>query len=416
MGKKKSEVIEKKDQGKTIENVAVLDIRSATEESIAGISRISNVAMLLFSRETAPLVTRSKINVVNVAALMEVPADAKFINGQEVFSHDYFKDLSTPLNIVVNGQVRVDPDVPAEDIEKGLGELYINGQILYPEHLAGVVQSKIHRMNGQSQTYAKGDKVAVGRLILDENYLRSLDDSSVLVVIGNLKIPQVLPNDLLGQKLKRVQVIGEIVCREENAQTIFACLDNKTGSVKVTAIPTGFELVEKQLVLDADMLESLPARKLYCTGRIQIDRNVDPAALDKSLEALVVKDMVICPAALKGVISRKCNMLETRAVFYEGELWLVEGESNMLASRFDYLEGKATMVVLGELVIAPDIDSRVLIDRLAKVHNLGVISCTSKQRGAIQALLGLSDGELVSSTPTETVRDNIIGNVAYLKL
>lgn len=40
---------------------------------------------------------------------------------------------------------------------------------------------------------------------------------------------------------------------------------------------------------------------------------------------------------------------------------------------FDYLERKAILMVFGELTVDSDIDPQMLADRLAKVHNLGVI-------------------------------------------
>lgn len=411
--------MEKKDmeQGKVLGNVGVLDLRSATEESVAGISRVGNVGMVLYSRETAGLVAR--LNMGNLGASIEAPADAKILTGQVVWSRDYFKNQAAPLNLVVAGQLIIHPDVPAEDIEKGLSDLVISGQIIYPEHLAGTIHSKARHLSGQEITYIQCPRIAVGKLTLDENYLRSLDDASELVVIGHLKLPQVLPAELLEQKVQRIQVLGKVTCHEENVQTIRARMDDKTGSTRMMTIPAGFELVERPLNLNADLLEALPARKLYCTDRVQVDREVDPAALDNNLEALVAKDIVICPAALKGVIYRKCNVLETQVVLYEGELWLVEDKHTLLPSRFDHLEGKATLMVLGKLTIAPAVDPKVLAERLVKVHNLGKIICTPEQMSVLQARLGLSDGKLVDSTqikPTSEEMAKGIGNVGYLKL
>jgi len=399
------------EQGKVIGNVGILDLRNATEVSVADISRIGNVGVVLYSRETAGLMTR--LNIGNVGNSMQVSPDAKVLTGQVAFNRDYFKGQEAPLDLVVAGQLLVKPDVSPEDIEKGLGELNIVGQLICPEHLLGTMQPKLHGLAGQMVTYTPSSRLTVGRLILDENTLRALDDASELVVIGSLRLPQVLPNDLLERKLQRLHVIGGIRCHEENVQIIVARLTD--DAAKVTTIPAGFQLVERPLVLDNTLLESLPARKLYCTDRVQVDSDVDPSVLDKHVEALISEDMVICPVELRSVISRKCNMLETRAVFYEGELWVVDGETDLPASRFDYLEGKATLVVLGELTIDPEVDPKVLADRLAKAHNLGVIRCTPEQMGAIQARLGLSDGVLQDSTQAEPTTAGM-ANVGHLTL
>ncbi|MBI2950793.1 hypothetical protein HYY27_01795, partial [bacterium] len=154
--------------------------------------------------------------------------------------------------------------------------------------------------------------------------------------------------------------------------------------------------------------------------RVQIDPGVDPAALDSGIEALIIKDLLICPAALKAVVAPKCNLIETKAIFYEGALWLVEDERTLLPAEFDYLEGRATLVVCGELTVASEIDPKLLADRLAKVHNLGQIKCTPAQMGAVRARLGMSEGKLTDSTKVEAELDDEgedrIGNAGYLKL
>jgi hypothetical protein len=407
------------EQGKVIGNVNVLDLRKATEASIATISRIGNVNVLVYSRETADLITR--LNTGNITATVEAPSDAnvRTLMGQVVINRDYFKNQEAAPFLLVMGQVVVEPDVPVEDIESGLGGLVVMGQLVCPEHLAGAIQSKIRQVMGQTMIYPPFARVKLGSLDLDEHYLRALDDETELAVVGSLRVPQVLPNDLLEQKIQKLFVSGGIKCHEENAQAIQARLVAGSGEIK--AIPAGFELVQRPLVLDGSLLESLPASKLYCTERVQVEGDVTSSALDEHLDGLVSEEMILCPAALRDVLSRKCNLLENRVVFYEGELWLVDDAHDLRASRFDYLEGKATLVVTGELRVDREVDPAVLADRLAKVHNLGTIWCTPEQMGAIEARLGQRDGRLMDSTPREEAEEepgteHQIGNANYLAL
>ena len=94
-----------------------------------------------------------------------------------------------------------------------------------------------------------------------------------------------LPNDLLEQKIQKADVMGSIRCHEENAEVIQARIAGQ--SVQITTIPTGFELVDRPLILDSILLESLPGRRLYCTDRVQIESGVDASLLDETVEALV---------------------------------------------------------------------------------------------------------------------------------
>ncbi len=401
-------------QGKVIGNVGLLDIRRATKETLAEIKQIGNVGVVYYAPETAGLLTR--LNIENVGNTLEIPADAKIMEGRTVISRDFFKNQAEGSTIVLTGMAIVNPDVTEEDVQQGSGDLIIVGRLLCPEHLAGVIQSKVRDLQGQLQVYSQQPKLVMGRLKLDEYYLRSLDDASELMILGQLDASQIVPDDLLAQKIGQLQVEGSIICREENAQALLARLDTKTGSPKTTIVPTGFELVKQDLILDAGLLAALPGQKLYCTKPVQIGDDVDADSLDKTLEALVAESLLVSPAKLKSTMARKCNLLETEAIFYEGELWLMEGEAILLAARFDYLADKATLVVRGELTIAPDVEPKTLAERLAKVHLFGEIFCTPDQMAALQARLGINQGEFIDSAGTETSDENAIGNVGVLKL
>jgi hypothetical protein len=377
--------------------------------------------MLIHSRETADLITH--LNLGNVNITVEVPSDTNVqtLMGQVVINRDYFKNQEAASFLLAMGQIMVEPDVPIEEIESGLDGLVVMGELVCPEHLTGAIRSKTRQIMGQMVIYPPLARVESGSLDLDEHYLRAMDDGTELAVVGRLTVPQVLPNDLLEQKLQKLFVSDKIKCHEENIQAIQACLVDGSGSVKV--IPAGFEMVKKPLVLDATLLSSLPAKKLYCTERVQVEGDVSPSALDEHLDGLVSEDIILCPAALKDVLAKKCNLLENRVVFYEGELWLVDDQHELKASHFDYLEGKATLVVTGEATLDREIDPQVLADRLVKVHNLGVIRCTPEQMAAVDARLGMRDGELKDSTPPEKPEpdeeaDGVphIGNANYLTL
>jgi len=403
------------DKGKKIGNVNILDLRKATEASVAEIRAIGNANVVLYAPETAGLV--QQLNIGNVNAAVEVPADVevKPVIGKEVFNRSSFQDLTAPRYPVVVGQILVEPDVPAEQIEKGLSGLVVVGQVICPEHLLGLLQGKPGHIVGQTKSYPRLDRVRMDSLVLDKDYLRAMEDGTELAVVGSLRVPQVLPNDLLEQKLAKLFVVGKTLCHKENAQTLQARMLPSSGTVKT--IPAGYELVERPLVLDQALLSTLPAKKLYCTENVQIAADVEAALLDEQLEGLACKGMVLCPAALQTVLAKKCDLLKTQVVFYEGTLWLEDNASTLTPERFDYLEGKATLVVTGALKVDPEVPPKILTGRLAKVHNLGHIACTPAQGAALRARLGLSEGHISEGADEEEEEDEgQIGNANYLAL
>jgi hypothetical protein len=402
------------ESGTVIGSVNVLDLRKATEETIANIRSIGSVNILLTSRETAPLVPRLNVGSVNVS--VEAPEHAQVVTGQVVIGQDYFRGQEQRVFLVVVGQVLVKPEVALEDVEKGLDGLAVVGQLLCPEPLLGAVQAKSRQLVGQSVGYPPSGRLIMGSLVLDEAFLEGLEDGSDLVVLGSVRLPQVVSNDLLAQKLGKLHVTGAIRVHEENAEVVRAHLSN--GAARMTIIPAGFALVSNPLMLDDTVLEALPSPKLFCLDRVVVDVATSPDVLDGRLEQLVTRDLLICPTRLKGVMSRKCNLLETQVIFYEGDLWLVDGDEGLSASRFEYLSDKATLVVTGALAIDPDVEPRVLADRLVKVHNQGEIVCTPEQKGAIQARLGRNEGVLEAVEEEEEAEEGArrVGSVNHLVL
>lgn len=396
--------------GRIIRNVATLDLRSATETTIADIVHIENVATIIYSPEKADLV--AKLSIGNVASMVKVPEEARISTGQEEISRDSFKGLDAPLDLYVTGQLVIKADVPENELRAGLNSLSVSGQLIYPEPLAGAVKAKLRNMNGQTIAYETEAKFVMGKLTLTEGYLRGVEDNSVLLVFGRLDASELLPNDLLTQKIKKIRVMGRVTCREENSAILLARTQDASS---VTIIPAGYSYLGDSLVLDASRLSALPGKKLYAS-RLQIEADVPPEALDQAVDALLVTDLLVAPASLSATLAKKCNLLQTEAILYEGELWLIDNESTLYASRFDYLEGKATLVVRGELKLAEDVEPNLLVQHFAKVHNLGEIYCTPAQMSALQVRLGTNKGEFSHPATKQEENGNVIGNAAYLVL
>jgi hypothetical protein len=411
--------------GKEIGNVNLLDMRNATEDSLAGIKRIGNVNLLIYARETANLVPR--LNAGNINLSVEVPPETRLHQamGQTTIGRDYFKNAAEPLCIVALGQVVVEQDVPLEDINRQLVKLVVLGQFICPETLAGAIESKA-RVMGQTVTYPSFVQTKLGDLTLDQSYLEALADGTDLAIVGDVRVPQVLPNDLLQQKLGKFFALSNtpILVHEENAQVLRAKLvpvlqPGVSQTMKI--IPAGFALVEKPLDLDISLIEFLPGRKLFCTERVNIAAGVDSDMLDKYVDALKSEELILCPLALKGTLARKTNVFESRVVFYEDELMLIDGDRHLSAARLNHAPGKLTLVVTGELTIDPDVTPQVLGNKVLKVHNLGLITCNTEQAFVVESRLGLHDGEVVVLSTGEPEEDEgasegRIGNINILEL
>ena len=398
--------------GKSIGDVNVLDLRNATEASIGEIGFLGNANVVVYTPETAPLL--QKLTIKNANAMVEVDAGVKMegVTGQIRISGDFFEGYDAPVFLLVVGQAIVEPDVSIEKINELLHGIVVIGQLLCPTPLMGAFQSKAVQIIGRTSAYPVLAQIVTQGMVLDVSRLESFEDGSEIAVLGSVKIVESVPNELLKRKLGKLFALSGVRCYEENATALQARLAD--GSGRVTIVPAGYKVVEKALWLDQLLLESLSSSKLYCTENVFVDSSIDASTLDKHLEALICRGTVVSPTTLSSVVTQKCDPLENELLFYEGELWRVEDDETLTAARFDHLEGTATLFVSGDLNLDPGLSPDLIAKRLSKIHNRGTIRCTSDQRGAVQAKLGLQDGSVVDVDADEP--EYWIKNANYLSL
>jgi hypothetical protein len=94
--------------GKMIGNINVLDLRKATEATVAEIGQIGNVNVVIYSPETAGLVV--KLPVGNMNLPVEVAADVKvqLIFGNLAINQQFLSELAVPILPVVMGTAIVE--------------------------------------------------------------------------------------------------------------------------------------------------------------------------------------------------------------------------------------------------------------------------------------------------------------------
>jgi len=403
------------ERGKVIGNVNILDLRNATEESVKEYESIGNVNMAIYTPETAHLLHKLTLGNINTTA--EVPSDVRveLIMGPLDIGTDHFANVAEPIGFLVMGPVTIAPDVPPEALERGLAVAMVMGPVTVPEPLAGIFQSKARLVMGPVTSYPVLEKMHRGRLTLDRAYLDALDPATELSVVGSVVAPEGIPEGLIRKKLAKLHVTGRTTCYEPSAAELRAALTGTSGNVRV--IPPGFKVIDKEVRLTRDLLTSISDRKLYFTQSVVIEGDVDEGLFSKKIEGLVCEQTILCPRPLQTVLAKVCDLIDTNTLFYEEELWLIDGETELHPERFEYLDGKATLVVTGALNVSPDVAPALLAARLAKVHLLGVIECSPEQQAAMESRIGTSEGVFERSGSEEKGQtDRGIQNANYLAL
>lgn len=399
---------------KVIGNVNILDLRKATEASVADIEWIGNVNLLLYTPETAHLVHDLNIRNVNVPAEVTTDMQAELIMGPLSIGKDHFAGTKGPLGLLVMGPVTISPDLKADDLERGLGVAMVMGPVTVPEPLAGVIQSRIQLVMGPVESYPVLEKVHMGNLTIDRTYLESLEPGTELTVVGSASVQEGNPEGLFRKRIAKLHVTGRVTCFDSNVAEVGAALTGTSGPVR--AVPSGFKVIAKETRLSRDMLASLVDRKLCFTRDLVIEPDVDETSFAQKIDGLACSGLLTSPRTLRPALAKICDLLNTETLFYEGELWEVHGATRLHPGRFDYLEGKATLVVTGDLEIDPDVTPEVLAERIDKVHLYGVIECSLEQQAALESRLGEAAGVFDRLRPEPEPPAWDIANANYLVL
>lgn len=404
------------EQGTRYGNIGVLDLRHADADALRAIHSIGNVGLVLYGAGTRSLI--NLLSIGNVGDMVEIARHANLEMGAMRLDHETLSNRSAPISAIAMGEVVVAPDVTPADIEHGIERLVIMGSVVCPDNLVGALRPKIKRLMGTLTGYPAGCQLvsAPGSMELDANGVDALNDGTVLLVNGRLEVPEPLPAELLERKLTRIIGSGSVLCNEENAPLLRALMAGQP--MRTTVVPSGFRLVNRALTIDDTFLRFSGADRLYCGRRVVVDAAVAAEEVDQHLRALRCSDRILAPIALRDALAPKCDLMQDRVTFYEGTLWLEDGETTLHAQRLASLDGVATLWVGGELTIAVDVAADMLAEKLAKVHNHGTILCTPAQMGALHLRMGDNQGELRDRTaPEEEPPDDgsrRIGNTGYL--
>jgi len=375
---------------RVLASVNLLDLRKATEESVAAYSAIQSANLVVYSPETAHLLHQLNIESINGTA--EVPANVhvELVMGPLTLDGDTFANLSEPVGFLVMGPVSIGPDVKVEHIERGLAAVMVMGPVTVPEHLAGAFQSKTPLVMGPVASYPILDRSHMGDLVIDATYLETVNPGTEMTVVGSLRIQEDVPAGLIRKKIAKLFVTGGIMCYAHNEQELRAALAGSPSRIRV--IPEGYRVVDKPIDLDRQLLSSITDKRVYFLRSIKIAPDVDERLLSERLDGLMCAGKITCPQKLQGALAKVCDLLDTEAFFYDGELWEIDYEMDLLPERFDYVDGKVTLVVTGLLRVDPSITPELLVDRVARVELFGDIECSPEQQAALESRIGSCEG------------------------
>ena len=387
-------------------NVEVLDIRNTPREDLVTI-HIVNVDTILYSRETDDLVHGSrKIEAINVGQFVEASPKARLLMGTVAIDADYLKFEKDPLDLLSFGVTTIAADVTSDLFDKKIkGLRVIKGLVVAPQVLAEKVRLRIREDNGSVVFYDSPNyQVSTSRLVVDEDYLNGLPEQTLLIARGSLRLPVVLKEGALRKKIRRIYALDGIICHEENVVELRSLLKDEGKSIKI--IPAGFEMIEEALTLNNFTLENLQSKKLFCREWVLIDSSVDPKLLKQRLDKLVSNEQIFCPSEFKDILNEKVDWTRSEVIYYQGDMWLIDNSRTLQNASLEAVKGKITLVNMGELKLAKDLNLALFTKVVDRVHNLGNILCPTELWPSLKSKLGISEGSISEPVnPSEDIHE-----------
>ncbi|QKY70755.1 hypothetical protein [Lentibacillus sp. CBA3610] len=391
-----------------IGNIGVLNLVHATEESIKNVERIENAGVVVYSQENAHLLTA--LNIGNIGNTVEIPQGYRFHNGWLHLNKAYFQSITEPENILVNGLVVIDNDVEADHISSGYLNLMVNGKIYCPSHLAGAANQLMSE--GESGDFEIYDgyppRFENGEFKLTNSFLQSIEEPLYLVVNGVLSFSKDLNMREFMEKISILEANGVIYAYEEQEEFLYKKIDSLT-TAKFKIYPIGFEVINKQLKLNARSIHRFQSKKIYTEKPIIIEADVTREQLAMAIDAIHSSAIIVCHESLEDLIYERCSLLDTEVLPYEYHFIMIDDEEVWSNDQFLALENETNFIVNGKLILDDDVTEATLKKSVAAVDVLGEIELSGrKQKSMLQPLLRLSIGSI-----RETENDN--QSVSYLR-
>ena len=283
-----------------IRDVAMLDLtplRSA--EDLAGITRISDVAIVLVPESLMPAVVA--IPMVDVAMVVPVPDGVQVHNhtGALVMGGEALADPEAENAVlVVTGTLILTSPVP----KVAYRQVIVIGLVLAPQGSESALGAGLTRVTGSVDYYPSAEgqevKVSTGQLRADGEFLANPTGGpdDILVVAGQLIVTGLVAT--VGYR--RIVVAGQVLAPRDAQGVLGPAIVMKGQLAWYTGQPRIF--VGKE-TLGRSFFELLdrPLR-LALVGRFEIDLDVTVELLRDKVEDVILVGKLVAPRQLVGVL------------------------------------------------------------------------------------------------------------------
>lgn len=350
---------------KTYKNIGLLDLRRATDEQLAQISRIESIGTLIIGETQMDAL--SKIRRTAIGTTIQIPRDAELIlqNGECHINATRINGFKGKTFFIINGVAIFDETVVVEDLEK-IARMMINGRLIMPETLLGTLGARV-QINGDTVALKSGEQYKEDVFKLDDINLYGIAEGSKLVV-DQLYALDDFDQALFHEKISAIRVLEEVVTTHANLKMIAKSITNYLQVEKVV-VPDGYAYFDS-LTLDEKKLQTLNARNLFIKGQLTID--VSSSLLLEKITGIICDTLELNQSeydVLRPILVKAANIK-----------WKDHGDTmnmtHLLIS--DYYLNQVDSVSFtnyGKLVFDNTVSRELFEAKVTRIENYGVVSC-----------------------------------------
>ncbi|KGG81287.1 hypothetical protein Y919_01295 [Caloranaerobacter azorensis H53214] len=387
-----------------IENIGLLDTRNIKEDLAKEITKICNVGILIESNESQLLLKNCE--KVNVGLIVEIPKGIQMVtcSGILKMNRNYLEGLLNQIAILVNGTIIFEEDIDSNLINEKIYCLIVNGRMICPERLNGVMQSK-SKINGQICSY-KDDYILFGStIILNNQFLYGLKPHSKLAIDKAIIIEDV-DMKLFEERVSNIQILDKLVIADEFEKE-FAKYINEYYLLDKTVVPKGSKYIEHDIKLNDNTIKVYNDSILFVDGEVEIYLE-DDSKLKDHIKSLIC-DSIVCRAknyeAVKGILGNENIEIE----IIEGKLIKNTGKM-VLSGVVENVDEGVTIRNMGKLVIDENIDVDVFNKKVKSILNFGLIVAPEKVINIVRSKIEEDYGRIKMSS---SQKDNMEANILY---
>jgi len=232
-------------------------------------------------------------------------------------------------------------------------------------------------------------RVHTGSMTVGGDGLGAPDE--VLVVIGML----VITSPVTGPLPQRISVVGSVLAPRGSESALGPVLGGGSGSVSYYRHVEGHDvkLLTGQVKVSGASLandDGQPGDVLVVAGQVILTGSVSKVGYAQ----VFVAGQLVAPEASRAALEPKLQV-QGQAVWYRSEeVKIITGDARLGPDYFRLLERPVSLVVLGDLTIAPGVAEEMILEKIADLVLLGDLTAPEAAVDALQVRMTDAFGDI----------------------